>query len=304
LNRSPRRLGTPAAADHQLWASWVERGYREDLQRYGVHLYLHHYVRSYGALMSILASQTLWASDVRCLNDSTEFEHGLPICAAAIAAIREPVYRQHARLILQGLNERFRHHTFVACFSTTNDLERQWTEYADNQRGFVITFDNLVLTALNAPNGMRLMPVEYGQDAQRSRARRAVDRALQDLRAADQHDLEWTIRARFTLLATELFFLCTSFKSEDWRHECEWRMIYSRQDNEPNALPIQTRHAGMRAVPYVALDLQHRYAQHHLPSFAAVRAGPRSDRNEVQLVQRYLREFSRGTTWEQQTRFD
>jgi hypothetical protein len=275
------------------------------MRPYGVRFALHHYVRTFDSLMSILSSDTLWASDVRSLKDTTEFEHGLPKCLQALDALRRPSLRAHVHLVGQGLRERFRHHTFFTCFSTSNNLRSQWDDYADNGRGFLISFDNLVLTALSPPNGIRLMPVEYGEAVQRRRALRAVERAIEDIDATPSAlaGSEWTIRSRFTLLATEMFFLCTSFKSEAFRSECEWRMIYSRGRDDVGALDVHTRVARWRLVPYVVLNLRQRYAQHTEPSFQAVRAGPMVRNDVADVVQRYLREFSPHTRWERQPRF-
>jgi hypothetical protein len=293
------------ATEHPLWDEWVNRAYAEDMRPYGVRFSLHHYVRSFESLMSILSSETLWAGDVRFLNDTTEFEHGLPTCLRALDSIRSPALRAHVDIASQGLRERFRHQTFVTCFSTANALRSQWDDYANEGRGFVITFDNLVLTALAPPNGIRLMPVEYGQPVQIRRAHRAVARAAEDIEAAIAPgiDVEWAIRSRFTWLATELFFLCTSFKAAKWQPECEWRFIYSRQRRQAGALDVHTRFARWRLVPYVILNLRQRYAQHDEPSFAAVRAGPMVRQPVADVVERYLREFLPGTSWERQPRF-
>ena len=97
--------GSPPAVDHPLWQTWFTRAYAEGRRSYGVHEYLPHYVSSYGSLMSILASQALWASDINSLKDTTEFEHGIPICSEAIELIRDP-YLQHEH----GAHARSRSH--------------------------------------------------------------------------------------------------------------------------------------------------------------------------------------------------
>lgn len=301
------KLGIPAAVDHPLWQRWFEHAYAEDLRTYGVRDYLHHYVGSYDVLMSILASQTLWASDVSSLSDTTEFERGLPICYEALELIREPSLREHVELVKQGLTERFRHRAFVSCFSTHNDLRSQWDAYADQQRGFVVTFDTLVISALAAPQGYRLLPVEYGRVRQLDRARRAVVRAVNDLSHAlpglSPRDSLWSIQARFVLLAAEMFYFCASFKGQRFRPEREWRLIYSRLPDEADALPIHTRLAADRAIDYVVVDLTRRYMQHQLPSFAEVRIGPRASSNAENMVRKYLKDFAKFTRSQRQPAF-
>jgi hypothetical protein len=294
--------GMPPAVSHPLWDAWVSHSYVEDLRLYRVKEYLYHYAQSWESVLAILSSRSIWASDARQLKDTTELEHGLPICYNALHMIREPILLKHVALVKQGFRERFLYDTFIACFSSSNNIRSQWDTYPDKQRGFVITFDNLMLSALHAVPGLRIMPVEYGIDNQVARARATVGRALEDL-ASQPHFLSdelfiWTIQSRFTLLAVELFFLCTSFKAADFRDENEWRLIYARYRHEPRGLSIQQRQVGEKQVRYVAIDLMSRYAQHSLPAFAAVRAGPHTSSGAASIVQRYLREFEPRTNWE------
>lgn len=291
--------GIPPAVDHPLWSTWFAKAYAEDRRPYGVYAQLHHYVQSYTILMSIVASETLWASDIRTLEDTTEFAHGIPICSDAFRLVRDPFLREHVDLAKAGLAGRFRHRTFVSCFSTRHDLASQWEAYADNQRGFVISFDALVLSSLSVPQGYMLMPVEYGREAQVARAERAVTRALEDLHTTlpglPNWKAIWTIQSRFVLLASEMFYLCTSFKAPKYRAEREWRLIYSRQSDEANALTINTRGAETRAIDYVKVDLKRRDSHEELPSLATIRIGPRADSNAAELVRSYVRGSGKAT---------
>lgn len=295
----------PLATEHPWWQRWVDRSLEEDLTQYGAPLRLHHYVRSWVSLLSILTRRTLWATDARHFTDTTELVHGLPTCFEALDHIREPMVLEHVDILKQGLKDRFQYRTFVACVSSANDIESQWEEYADQGRGFVITFDTRILSALS---GVRLMPVEYGQDAQVERARRAVNRALEEIEIASPDKsnyafVAWTIHSRFSLLATELFYLCTTFKAWNLRQEHEWRVIYTRHDNDEGGPEIQTRDSMGRDAQYVELDLTQRYFQHHLPTFEAVRGGPRINPNSAHLAQGFLKEFMKDTRWEVQPPF-
>ncbi len=284
-----------------MWDTWVERAYLDDMQPYGAPRLLHHYVRSYESLMSILASQRLWASDVSCLRDTTEFRLGVPTCLKALKLIRSPYFAPHVRIIESELREKFRHRAYVACLSTSNDLRSQWENYADEDRGYAITFEMRVLSALDAPLGLRVMPVEYGHQRQLMRARRAVRRAIEDLDAIlprlNHAHAVYAVRTRFTLLAAEFYFLCISFKRERFRRESEWRIIYTRPDDAPGALPVDVRKPG---IAFVSIDLTARYAQQTRPTFAAVRAGPRSDPVLRKLVRDYVREALPKTKWDRQ----
>jgi Protein of unknown function (DUF2971) len=245
-----------AVTDHPLWLGWMEEGVRADLRRYGVPLRLHHYT-SWAGFTAIISSRTLRATDTRFVNDPAELIHGLGVCAAGLAHIEHPELRPHAELIYRGLEQGFGYTTLIACLSDAEDLESQWTRYADSGRGFAIGFDVTCLSDLWAAPALRVLPVEYDERVQAERVYEAVQRATSHLNAIDPTqypDMQYNLRARFSLLGVELAYLCATFKSEDWSSEREWRLVYHR--GEPNSLPIETRLGGDgRDIPFVTLDL-------------------------------------------------
>lgn len=280
----------------------MEESYQKDITPYGVEFELHHYVPDYDPLMSILGSKTLWASSARHLNDTTEFAHALPTCYAALDAITEPELREHVELLKGGLRDQFGYELFVTCFSRKCDIRSQWDDYANQQRGYVITFDSLRLSAMRF---VRLMPVEYDPAVQKRRVEAAVDRARQYFRRAghaDRRRQAFNIQSRFVYLGTELFFLCATFKDTRWQKEQEWRLIYARAEH-PGALPLFSRTRGAASVPYVALNLLDTYKPSIVPTFAAVRAGPLTGFCRRAQVRRYLLANEPHTRWEKQARF-
>ena len=293
----------PPAVEHRLWHTWWNRAHAEDIRPYGAPSYLHHYVRSCDALLSILTSRVLWASDARHLKDTTELTHALPMCDTALDAISDPYLLEHAAIVKDALREQLRHRIYIACLSSANDIASQWNDYANQQRGFCITFDNLLLSSLSMRPGIRIMPVEYGEAAQCARTRRAVDRAVADIAAlpyTTQLERFCNAHARFTLLAVELLYFCASFKAESYRPEREWRLIYALQGDEAEALPVRTRDSSGEPLPYVELPLTRTYVGHPIPTCSAVRAGGRVDTNKAALAQKCLRDFTPETRWEMQ----
>jgi DUF2971 family protein len=278
------------STDHPRFLAWNERSYREDLRAYGVRLELHHYT-SFDGLMGILTSNALWATDVRFLNDDTELDFGKRACFDALMQIRDRSLLPYVGAVARGLEENFGHQTFVTCFSRSRKLESQWREYAEQHRGFAVAFDTLCLSSLWARPALRLMPVEYGPKAQRLRAQRIVERALEDIqreRRQSPAEAQFGIRSRFTLLGVELLYLCASFKAWGWRGEQEWRLIYSRFLPSPgDCLPVLFR--GDRDTPYVELNLASTIDGQPRPVYAAITQGSRVRRSS-DLVQRCLRE--------------
>ena len=276
--------------------------YDDDVRPYGVNFELHHYTSFDGAL-GILSSNTIRATDAARFKDSTELVHGLPVCYRAIRTIRDRRLLGFIPPFLEGLRERFRYRTYVSCFSTRVDIESQWSEYADRQRGFAITFDNLRLSDLRADPGLRLMPVEYGPTAQERRARRAVVRSIEDILAVRARpgslDFAFTAHARFALLAIELFYHCSTFKSWDYRREREWRLIYTCADDDDPQLEVQQRPG---RPPFVAIDLTRTFGHGSRRIYSAMREGPRTGDRAADVVRRLVRESRLKLRWEKQGR--
>jgi hypothetical protein len=267
---------------------------------YGVQLRLHHFT-SVDAAENIIRSNQLWATDARHLNDTTELEHGLPICFRALEILDDARFIPYVRILVEGLREQFRKRVFVVCFSESNSRKSQWQSYADAERGFAIAFDNACLSWLWAPPALRLMPVEYGPSAQRNRAEAAVRRALHDIQSCPANsdlDFAFTVHSRFSLLGVELFYLCSTFKAWKWRSEQEWRLVYAGSD-EPidGSLPIHLRSDG---VPYVKVDLTRTIDGQPRRIYAAIREGPSTPYESARRILSCAKERGLQVQWEKQ----
>lgn len=294
----------PPAVEHPRWDAWFSRAHEEDFKPYGNPLVLHHYAR-FEATMSVLSSDTLWATDARGLRDSTELSHGLPMCLAALGRLAaDPRTASFVFAMFQGLEERFRYETFVSCFSLRNDIQSQWESYADKQRGFAIGFSNICLSGLSAPSALRIMPVEYDQGAKERRAIRAAARAEEDIwdpRSATEYGIAYTIHSRLTLLGIEFFYLCSTYKAPRFQTEEEWRLVYAGLRGDPDRLPVMIRRSDGR--PYVEIDLNRTFRRVPTQIYNVIREGPQTPPGARDLVQSLLGARGLGVAWERQTPF-
>lgn len=276
MHRNMHSLRPLDVTNHPLFARWMNEGVRLDMQRYGVPLCLHHYT-SWAGFTGIVTNRALRATDTRYVNDRAELSYGMKACRAALAPLSDTPFQVHARLIGRGLEEGFGYSTFVACLSASETLDSQWQRYADGGKGFSVGFDVACLSALWADPALRILPVEYDETVQAERARAAVSRAISDLHALGddlQRNFDFHCRSRFSLLAVELVYLCATFKSEEWKAEHEWRLVYQRSG--PNALPVETRIGpdGVR-IPFVSFDLTRTIDRQPRRIFESIRVGPR-----------------------------
>jgi hypothetical protein len=89
----------------------------------------------------ILESKTLWLSDVRYMHDATEQKHFLDLAKQRLNELNHGDLYWDVQPIINNL-ERYSHYVFVFCFSKKVDLFKQWSEYADESKGYSIGFSS------------------------------------------------------------------------------------------------------------------------------------------------------------------
>jgi hypothetical protein len=102
---------------------------------------LFHYTSPEG-LIGIIGSRSLWASDMLCLNDSSEatYAHGL-IQGALDMDNGRLLPPKHRSEFEEGLRSAFRMYSpFVTCFCENGDLLSQWRGYGGAGEGFALGF--------------------------------------------------------------------------------------------------------------------------------------------------------------------
>ncbi len=112
---------------------------------------LYHYTAAAG-LQGILRTRTMWATDVRYLNDAAELQHGLRIVAAEVDALKQkgadPDLLKEWYAALKSSSNVL---VYVASFSTFDDSLSQWRAYA-RPWGFALGLDIIhALAVSNAP---------------------------------------------------------------------------------------------------------------------------------------------------------
>ncbi len=145
---------------------------------------LWHYTSIQG-FQGIVTSKTIFATDVRFLNDKTEFIHAREIAAQVIAEMDEfganqfPA-RDHAQKAVDlafegGMLSAERIQVFVASFSEAEDQLSQWRGYSQGSSGVSLAFD---LTKLRPPAGIgtlvTLAPCVYGAGEKKTLLRESL----------------------------------------------------------------------------------------------------------------------------------
>jgi Protein of unknown function (DUF2971) len=234
---------------------------------------LYHYTTAAG-LLGILCSSTLWATDVRFLNDAQEAIYAHELIEDTVRGMKNPVldpahfayhlgeqfvkrFAQYQGYVIDALNSA-EFGVYVACFCESGDLLSQWRGYGtDNGYAIELKTDALT-TALDRfntyPPAKGLAQVRYGSDA-------AADVVSQAVEGVGDFNLNHPgVKAAYKAL--HLAALLTTIKHPGFREENEWRLFAAYEqfqqgpmDNRIPHEPTRFRSTPMAIVPYIEVQL-------------------------------------------------
>ena len=124
---------------------------------------LYHYTTQQGFL-GIFKEKALWASSIRHLNDSTEFNYAFDIASRLLGngeKFRESVTQ--AKELLLTLRQALG--LYIVSFSSHPDQLSQWRAYCREGSGFNIGFDSQGLETLAKRRGGTLQKCTYDETA-------------------------------------------------------------------------------------------------------------------------------------------
>jgi hypothetical protein len=136
-----------ALRDFSVWTEKSKEKYKAQIDQP-----VFHYTDANG-LIGILSSNTLWFTDIRYLNDPSEFHFGQEFALKALGrmakehASGDQLVRVFCEKMLSGLNEaRQTFSMFVGSFSKNGDELGQWRAYSDDGKGFCLGISPSVFT--------------------------------------------------------------------------------------------------------------------------------------------------------------
>jgi hypothetical protein len=131
---------------------------------------LFHYTTGEG-LIGILESGELWATQVSCLNDSSEIRYALSMLRGFFTdKVTDPGLDLDEKFVCERVVEdlsvdgALTSEWFVACFTEEKDDLSQWRAYGRGEGGYAIGFDNARLQLGIAPEGSHLAVVCYDKN--------------------------------------------------------------------------------------------------------------------------------------------
>ena len=222
---------------------------------------LYHYTDVVG-LIGIVTSGTVWASNLRFMNDARELDHASRLMLDVLDMTRERADQPAQHAVIDAIEGNLRSGVgypefYSVSFSADGDLLGQWRGYGSAGGGYAIGFD---------PQGLRCPETRYPQPArfvnriiydksyQVEILRGVADAMLElfkDLAATEPETTE--ARARLFSALGEVAGYVFSFKDPAWAEEREWRAVYVVPHGEHDG--VRFRPSGGVAVPFVTLPM-------------------------------------------------
>ncbi|PDS41137.1 hypothetical protein CO668_30810 [Rhizobium anhuiense] len=217
-------------------------GWKNELVRY-------HYTDAAG-LLGIIESGTLWATDVRHLNDPSE---GTFFVDRILQLMQQEaggslVKQQIVEAIRKAIaSPRQAQSTFSVSFCADGDLLSQWRGYGSFGKGYAIGFQ--LSMAAPHPQIAQFFDIIYG-----ARDLTAVAQDLLDIFTTATAEWEDDLVDDW---ASTIQFLANCFKDSSYREECESRIVATRGKGVP-PLPYQEairyRARGGDIIPYIPIS--------------------------------------------------
>lgn len=221
---------------------------------------LYHYT-SLGGVIGIVSSQTLWASDIRYMNDSAELRHTSDLVRGEVEQ-RIGDGHDHPRLLnafIDWVQHRITngHILFGASFRANGNLLSQWRGYSSVGKGASLGFNAGSIRQCAVEQNFRLGRCVYDSASQRRLIADIVD-AVEELAAEypelSDNDSKDAFLPLFQQLETDLLRIAAILKHPSFEEEQEWRLVSPVISDYPNA-GVYFREGRSMLVPYMRFSL-------------------------------------------------
>ena len=192
---------------------------------------VYHYT-TFSGLMGIVESGSLWASDIRYMNDSAELNHMVTLTRAEVEE-RIALGHPNPRLLNQFLDWITRrvtngHMLFSGSFRANGNLLSQWRGYSDLGKGVSIGFDPNHLLTCARKQGFMVGRCVYDPKRQRQLIHQIVDH-VEDLAASacGVHGCQTDeiFADVFERVESDLLRIAAILKHPSFQEEAEWRIV-------------------------------------------------------------------------------
>jgi len=219
---------------------------------------LYHYT-TFTGLLGIVKSKSLWASDIRYMNDSAELRHTADLIRMEVRERIEAGHPDSALLtqFVDWVAHRITngHLLFGASFRSQGNLLSQWRGYSTPGRGVSLGFSPESILRCAARQRFMVGKCIYELSRQRMLIRKVIDAveqlaARQAARAGKTSERAVFYQEAFAEVETDLLRLAAILKHPSFREEKEWRIV-SPVITEDAEAEILFREGYAMLVPYI-----------------------------------------------------
>ena len=225
---------------------------------------LYHYT-TFSGLLGIVRSSTLWASDIRYMNDSAELKHTLDLIRIEIT---KRVVAGHTKpdllnQFLDWVTHRITngHMLFASSFRANGNLLSQWRGYSRIGKGVSLGFNPGFILECAKKQSFQIGKCIYNRKSQRRLIAQVIDsvEALADGTDEDPgiHSKESRARAYqciFQKIESDLLRIAAILKHPSFKEEEEWRIV-SPVITDYLKEPVLFREGTSMLVPYIEFNL-------------------------------------------------
>lgn len=223
---------------------------------------VYHYTTAAG-LLGICTSKKIWATDIRYLNDSEEFQYTLDLAAAHLASLDDKITGEQEKLLIsewkETLEVALRVRVYVASFSENGDQLSQWRAYGRGS-GYAIGFTPLVLmnALLQHSHPSSWLRCVYDRAQQLENLQYATTYLLEKFAAGPipEPPDDVTYRMGFEIdFFGHLLVLAGCFKHPAFEEEAEWRLIVRQETLAGAVVGRRFRQSSRTLAPYLDVPL-------------------------------------------------
>lgn len=230
--------------------------FQQSIESSTVPEFIYHYTDDKG-LKGILESGNLWLTDIFGLNDPSELKHGAKTSSDAIRTYGQGndaitlFANSYDEIVNRGLEKVA--NFFVCSFSKDGNDLAQWRSYADDGRGYVLTFDTRMLEQAFAETGdggkwgCSAFPMTYNDDQLLQLQKKMIEVPLPYVRDLGNMNLSADVGYCFVEgLIIRLALGCTNasvfYKHPSYMHEKEYRFLkLHRADDKLEGIKFRSR---------------------------------------------------------------
>jgi hypothetical protein len=214
---------------------------------------LYHYT-TFRGLLGIVGSHTLWASDVRYMNDSAELKHTADLIRTEIsrriaAGHPDP---QLLNRFLDWVKHRITngHMLFGASFRANGNLLSQWRGYGGVGKGVSMGFSPGYILRCAAQQGFRIGRCIYRPERQRQLIGQVLDTVEQEAASTAPGGDSAAHHQVFARIESDLLRIAAVLKHPSFQEEEEWRLVSPVITDYMDA-PVLFREGTSMLVPYI-----------------------------------------------------